>query len=174
MSLPLDLVVVPLDREYHQRDGFVCGNTVLDRYLVAQAGQDLARGVAAVFVAMRRGDPSVLGYYTLSQASVPLSDLPRAQQKRLPRYPNVPVTLLGRLAVHREWHGQGLGALLLGDALRRVTEVARQVASTGLLVDAIDDAAVAFYAKFGFVAFVESPSRLFLPLPPVSVLNRRA
>jgi GNAT superfamily N-acetyltransferase len=165
MSPPLDVAVVPLDREYHQRDGFVCGNAVLDRYLATQAGQDLTRGVAAVFVAMRPGDASVLGYYTLSQASVPLIDLPRAQQKRLPRYPDVPVTLLGRLAVHRELHGQGLGALLLGDALRRVTDVARQVASTGLLVDAIDDAAVAFYAKFGFVAFAESPHRLFLAMP---------
>jgi GNAT superfamily N-acetyltransferase len=165
MNPPLDLVVVPLDRDYHRRDGFSCGNAVLDRYLARQAGQDLARGVAAVFVAVRPGDASVLGYYTLSQATVPLIELPRAQQRRLPRYPAVPVTLLGRLAVHRDLHGQGLGALLLGDALRRVTDVARQVASTGLLVDAIDDAAVAFYATFGFVAFVESPRRLFLPMP---------
>lgn len=165
MRPPRDVAVVPLDREYHQRDGFVCGNPVLDRYLVTQAGQDLHRGVAAVFVAVRPGDAAVLGYYTLSQASVPLVDLPRSQQKRLPRYPDVPVTLLGRLAVHRHLHGQGLGALLLGDALRRVIGVARQVASTGLLVDAIDDAAVAFYAKFGFVAFVESPRRLFLAMP---------
>jgi GNAT superfamily N-acetyltransferase len=162
---PLDFVVGPLDREYHQRDKFACGNAVLNHYLAAQAGQDLTRGVAAVFVATRPGDASVLGYYTLSQASVPLVDLPRARQKRLPRYPDVPVTLLGRLAVHRELHGQGVGALLLGDALRRVADVALQVASTGLLVDAIDDMAVAFYAKFGFVAFVESPHRLFLPMP---------
>ncbi|MFI5244990.1 MAG: GNAT family N-acetyltransferase [Gemmatimonadales bacterium] len=167
MNPPLGLVVVPLDREYHQRDGFACGNAVLDRYLATQAGQDLTRGVAAVFVAIRPGDASVLGYYTLSQASVSLMDLPRAQQKRLPRNPDVPVTLLGRLAVQREWHGRGVGALLLGDALRRVIAVARLVASTGLLVDAIDDAAVAFYAKFGFVAFVESPRRLFLPMPRV-------
>lgn len=79
----------------------------------------------------------------------------------------MPVTLLGRLAVHRELHGQGLGALLLGDAYRRVAAVAREVASTGLLVDAIDDDAVAFYAKFGFVAFAESAYRLFLAMPRV-------
>jgi hypothetical protein len=95
-----DVVVVPLDREYHQRDGFVCGNAVLDRYLATQAGQDLTRGVAAVFVAMRPGDASVLGYYTLSQASVPLIDLPRAQQKRLPRY-RCPATSRGRFSAPR-------------------------------------------------------------------------
>jgi len=164
MSPPPDYVIVPLDRERHQRDAFACGNVTLDRYLALHAGQDLSRGVAAVFVATRPREAAVLGYYTLSQASVPLAALSRAQQKRLPRYPDVPVTLLGRLAVHRELHGQGLGALLLGDAYRRVAAIAREVASTGLLVDAIDDDAVAFYAKFGFVAFAESPYRLFLAM----------
>ena len=171
MSRPPAWVIVPLDRERHERAAFVCGNATLDRYLAQHAGQDLSRGVAAVFVATRPLETSVLGYYTLSQASVRLSALPLAQQKRLPRYPDVPVTLMGRLAVHRDLHGLGalllgallLGALLLGDAYRRVAAVASEVASTGILVDAIDDAAVQFYVRFGFVAFVDSPRRLFLP-----------
>jgi len=75
--------------------------------------------------------------------------------------------LLGRLAVHHALHGQGLGALLLGDAYRRVAAVAREVASTGILVDAIDEAAARCYARFGFVTFAASPHRLFLHIPMV-------
>ena len=167
MSPRQAFVVVSLDRDRHQRAAFSCGNATLDRYLAQQAGQDLSRGVAAVFVATRPGETTVLGYYTLSQASVLLGALPLAQQKRLPRYPAVPVTLLGRLAVHHALHGQGLGALLLGDAYRRVAAVAREVASTGILVDAIDETAAQFYARFGFVTVADSPRRLFLPMPMV-------
>jgi GNAT superfamily N-acetyltransferase len=165
MSQSQSYVIVPLDRDLHERKTFACGNTTLDRYLAQQAGQDMLRGVAAVFVATRPRETAVLGYYTLSQASVLLGALPLSQQKRLPRYPAVPVTLLGRLAVHHALHGQGLGALLLGDAYRRVAAVAQEVASTGILVDAIDEAATQFYARFGFVAFPDSPHRLFLPMP---------
>ena len=167
MSPRQAFMVVPLDRDRHQRQSFVCGNATLDRYLAQQAGQDLSRGVAAVFVATRPGEMTVVGYYTLSQASVLLGALPLAQQKRLPRYPVVPVTLLGRLAVHHALHGQGLGALLLGDAYRRVAVVAHEVASTGILVDAIDETAAQFYARFGFVTVADSPRRLFLPMPMV-------
>ena len=167
MSEEPGFVVLPLDRDSHDRAAFACGKEPLDRYLQQQAGQDAKRLVAAVFVATRPGEPRVLGYYTLSQGSVRLEALPPALQKRLPRYPDVPVTMLGRLAVHSEMQGRGLGLLLLGDACRRTFAVADEVASTGILVDAIDDDAARFYGKFGFVPFPESPHRLFLPMKTI-------
>ena len=160
-------VIEPLDPDKHDRAAFTCGKEPLDRYLREQVSQDVKRRVAAVFIATHPGDPLVLGYYTLSQSSVLLSGLPPRQRKRLPRYPDVPVTLLGRLAVHTRTQGTGLGALLLGDACRRAATVAREVASTGIIVDAIDDEAVAFYLKFGFIQFTEAPDRLFLPMTTV-------
>ena len=159
--------IAPLDRDRHDRAAFVCGKEVLDRYLQQQASQDVKRLAAAVFIATRRGESPVVGYYTLSQASVQLDALSPPQQKRRARFGEVSITLLGRLAVHAEVHGSGLGTVLLGDACRRAAAIADEVAAVGMLVDAIDDDAGRFYEKFGFTAFPESPRRLFLPMKTI-------
>jgi GNAT superfamily N-acetyltransferase len=161
------LEIVPLDRPTHDRAAFTCGKAPLDRYLREQANQDAKRSVAATFIAVRTGDPTILGYYTLSQSSVVLTALPPQQQKRLPRYPDVPVTVLGRLAVSVTAQRAGVGSLLLGDACRRAAKVAEDVASTGVMVDAIDDDAVEFYRKFDFAPFPDTPRRLFLPMKTI-------
>ena len=163
------LEITPLDRDRHDRAAFSCGKEPLDRYLQQQATQDLKRSVAAVFVATHRGEARVLGYYTLSQSSVMLKVLPPQQQRRLPRYPDVPVTLLGRLAVHAAMQGTGLGTLLLGDACRRAAMVAEEVASTGVMVNAIDDGAAQFYEQFGFISLPDTPRRLFLPMQTIEL-----
>ena len=167
MTEPSFFEIAPLDRDRHDRAAFACGREVLDRYLQQQASQDVKRRAAAVFIATRRGESQVVGYYTLSQASVQLDALSPQQLKRLARYGEVPVTLLGRLAVHAAVHGRGLGTVLLGDACRRAAAIADEVASVGILVDAIDDDAVRFYEKFGFTTFPESPRRLFLPMKTI-------
>ncbi|MHB8838167.1 MAG: GNAT family N-acetyltransferase [Gemmatimonadaceae bacterium] len=159
-----DYVIEPLDRDQHDRAAFACGKEPLDRYLHEQASQDIKKRAAAVFVARRTDSTRVLGYYSLSQLSVRLEAVPDALRKRLPRYPDVPVTLLGRLAIDESAQRTGLGTLLLGDACRRTVNVSKEVASTGLLVDAIDEEAVVFYQKFGFVRFTEAVNRLYLPM----------
>ncbi len=98
MNAPIP-VIEPLDTGRHERDDFRSGVPALDRYLAIQAGQDARRRVAAPFVLVRPPSSAVIGYYTLSNASVLAADLPAASTKRLPRYPVLPATLLGRLAV---------------------------------------------------------------------------
>jgi GNAT superfamily N-acetyltransferase len=98
----------------HARDGFSCGVAALDHYLVRQAGQDVRRRVSACYVAVEVSSGKIAGYYTLAAGGVPLSDLPEALTKRLPRYPSVPVARVGRLAVDQAFHGQKLGGALLG------------------------------------------------------------
>ena len=98
--------------DQHDRAAFSCGVEVLDRYLQKQAGQDVSRRVAAAFVITPDGK-TIAGFYTLSAHLVNLADLPESVAKRLPRYPNVPATLLGRLAVSENFRGQGIGELLL-------------------------------------------------------------
>lgn len=168
MSAALAIEIVPLDRVVHDRAAFSCGQERLDRYLREQAAQDVKKRVAAVFVAARPGKRDVLGYYTLAQASIALDDLPAATKKRLPKYPNVPVTLLGRLAVRRGSQGIGLGTWLLGDAARRAAQAAADVASAGIIVEPIDDAAAEFYQRFGFEAISDSPARMFLPMGTIT------
>jgi len=111
-------VIGPLAAE-HDRRSFDCGVPPLNQYLSRHAGQDVRRYVASCFVATDSGTPTIAGYYTLSAGSILLPDLPQPIVKKLPRYPDVPVVRIGRLAVDRRHQGAGLGAALLVDALRR-------------------------------------------------------
>ena len=115
---------------------------------------------------------SIAGYYTLSQFSVYLSQMPAAVARKLPMYPDVPATLLGRLAVSNAYKGQGFGEILLMDALKRSLEASRKVASFAVIVDAIDENAAAFYRKYGFSGLPDIPRRLFLPMKTIELMFR--
>ncbi len=165
-----ECVVEPLRKE-HIRTNFSCGNPPLDRYLKEQAGQDFRRGCATTFVLIsKRGDTTIRGYYTLSNYGIDVGELPVEVAKKLPRYPLIPATLLGRLAVDRSFQGQGFGDFLLMDALHRALIQSAQIAAAAVVVEAIDTAAIKFYVHFGFVAFPAITSRLFLPMKAVAAL----
>jgi GNAT superfamily N-acetyltransferase len=148
---------------HHDRASFVCGNDELDAYLPFQAGQDLRRKVAAPFVMLDQTG-AVVGYYTLSAYGIRLAELPPEVAKKLPKYPQVPATLLGRLGISRQYHGQKLGRLLLMDALHRSWRNTAQVASIGVVVDAYDESARAFYLRHEFVPLVDHPKKLFMSM----------
>ena len=154
----------------HDRSAFNCGSAALDRYLHQQASQDAEKNVAAPFVLTAAPAPQVLGYYTLSASLVNAGELPDALAKKLPRYPQLPVTLLGRLAVDHRMKGKGIGQFLLLDALRRSLGAAANIAAMAVLVDAKDDAAEAFYRHFSFLPLHQQPRRLFLPMKTVAGL----
>ncbi len=156
---------------HHDRAAFSSGVGPLDRYLHQQASQDLARHAAAVFVLTEPPSSTVLGYYTLSATSILLAELPQAMAKRLPKYPQVPATLLGRLAVEQNARGQGYGELLLMDALQRSLSASRTVASVAVVVDAKDEAALRFYERYEFTRLPDSPRRLFLPMRVIAALD---
>jgi GNAT superfamily N-acetyltransferase len=151
----------------HDREGFSCGIEPLDKYLKEQAGQDARRRVAAPFVLK---GTAVVGYYTLSALSIDVGTWPEDVAHRLPRYPVVPATLLGRFAVDTRLQGRGMGEYLLLDALRRALEASREVASIAVVVDAKDAAALAFYRHFGFIPLGDQPNRLFLPMKTIERL----
>ena len=155
-------VIEPLERR-HDRTAFSCGLPELDRYLARQAGQDIRRRIARVFVCTAGNADAVLGFYTLSALSIDLSSLPEELSRKLPRHP-VPCALVGRLAVDRSVQGQGLGRLLLADAVKRVAAARETVAMHALIVDAANDEAQRFYEEFGFSSLTDDPMRLFLPL----------
>lgn len=152
----------------HERERFSCGIPDLDSYLRERAGQDARRHIAATFVLLE-ASPVVLGYYTLSQQVISLEDIPVETARRLPRYPLLPATLIGRLAVDVCRQGQGLGEFLLMDALLRSWEAAQTVASFAVRVDATDERARQFYMRYDFVPFPNDRLKLFLPM---AVLDR--
>ncbi len=153
----------------HDRATFRCGVEPLDDYLRQRAGQDMRRRVAAVFVMVREDAPyRIAGYYTLSSASVVLEGLPDEVARKLLRYPLVPAVLIGRLA--RDVDFPGVGKLLLLDALSRALRHTDDVAAAAVLVDAKNDAARQFYARYGFQKLRRMPDRMFLPMKAVEQL----
>ena len=154
--------IQPLDADARTAD-FKCGELALDEYLQRYATQDIKRGVARVFVASPLDQPQVVaGFYTLSAASVAADTLPEKWRKKLPRYP-VPVALLGRLAVSQQFHGQGLGSILLVDACKRVAAASETLAVAAIVVDAKSPKAAAFYQHFGFIELPGQRGRWMLP-----------
>lgn len=154
----------------HNRSAFACGHEALDRYLQTQAWQDMQRHLAQVFVLVAEDQKTIQGYYTLSAGSMQLAELPAELRRTLPRYPKIPVTLLGRLAVDVRFQGQKLGAFLLVDALARSARQTAEIASLAVVVDAIDEAAVAFYRKFHFLPLPATPRTLFLEMATITKL----
>lgn len=147
----------------HQRKQFDCGETSLNTYLQQYARQNIKLRINKVFVATPIDSArTVMGYYTLSAGSIGVENLPQAQKRRLPNYP-VPVALLGRLAVDKNYQGQCLGTILLADAIKRVEQASEVLAVYAIVVDALNPSAAEFYQQFGFIVFPEKPLKLFLP-----------
>jgi GNAT superfamily N-acetyltransferase len=173
-----DLIIEALCNQHHKKE-FYCANLALDSYLKTQAKQDVKRRVSRVFVATRSSEPNIIvGYYTLSSLSIELSHLPQTVAAKLPKHP-IPAAFIGRLAVSQPAQGQGIGKMLLADAIKRTLAVSSQIAIYAMVVDAIDEDATRFYQKFGFSylnSYLNSypdtdNQRLFLPLKVVSTIT---
>lgn len=164
------LKIEPLDSRRHIRSDFCCGRDSLDNYIRKQASQDIKRRIATVFVLIDEPETSVLAYYTLSAYTVDVSVLNEDLAKRLPRYPLLPATLLGRLAVDNNHKGKRFGELMLIDALHKSLESTAQVASLAVVAEALDEKALGFYLKYGFQPFSQEPMKLYLPMKSIEAL----
>jgi GNAT superfamily N-acetyltransferase len=163
---------------HHNRKSFDCGVPALNAWLAKTALQHQQKGISRTFVAVpstgadsdeksdwgygNLGQANILGFYALSSAFVFLEDLPPEFGKRYPR--QIPVTRLGRLAIEVQMQGQGLGKLLLADAVSRARSAAQTVGSAGIFVDAKDMGGTGFYLRFGFRPCGNQPLKLYLPI----------
>ena len=148
----------------HNRQGFDCNRAELNDWLVKIARQHQDKGLSKTFVAVPDDVPTrILGYYTLALTEVETQALPGALRTKLPRV--APGVRLGRLAVDQSAQGRRLGELLLVDAMQRVRAIREHAGVIGLFIDALDDKAKGFYTRYGAVAFIDSPLKLFLPVP---------
>jgi GNAT superfamily N-acetyltransferase len=158
---------VPIDKS-HDRKSFDCGDHVLNEFLQRFARQNHESGGAKTFVAVEAGAPArVLGYYTLSPASVEYARTPDIVRRGLGRY-EVPVYRLGRLAVERTVQGRGLGGGLLLAAGRRCLAVAQEVGGVALLIDAKSERAARWYEGYGAVRLVDARLTPLLPLKTIA------
>lgn len=143
----------------HQTASFDCGVMPLNDFLAKYALQNQVSGGARTYV-LTRGE-RVIGYYSLAPGSVVPDDAPARVVKGQGRYP-VPIILMARFAVDNAEQGRGLGRALFRDALRRALSGAEAIGGRAFLVHAKDEAARAFYLKFGMEQSPTNPLHLFL------------
>lgn len=148
--------------ERQRTDGFSCGRSALDGWLVEHARTATAAGSARTYVVTdRQRRDRVVGFTALTAAAVESREAPPRVRVGMPRQP-IPVVLLARLAVDTSVQGLGVGAFLLADAMRRTLAAADVIAVRALLVHAKDEAARGFYRRFGFTSSPSDPLHLML------------
>lgn len=158
------LIIEELDARRHDRAGFDCGVEALNRYLKTLAGQHRVKGFATTFVLVHSEQPrQLLGYYSLSAAQLAFEQLEPEERKGLPNYP-IPAVRIGRLATAVNARGQRLGELLLQNAVKRILMARETLGVYAVVVDAKDEAAEAFYRKYGFRRCDPARRQLYLAL----------
>lgn len=149
----------------HNRRGFTCGDSALDDYLRRFARQHAEARISRTYVACK--GENILGYYSLAMSAIRKDQLPQQHQTRFPNFP-LPVARLARLAVDSRHQGQGLGELLLADALYRSFRLSEEIGMIGVVVDAKHEMAMAYYRRFEFESLPDSPLTRWLPAAAIA------
>lgn len=159
----------PLD-DTHRLDGFRCASPGLTNWLIERARKNHRDGASRCFVVCdeRR---EVVGYYALAAGSLLHEAAPGSVRRNMPD--PIPIAVLGRLAVHEDWAGRGIGSGLLKDAVLRVALTVQELGIRALLCHASDETARAFYLQRGFVPSPIEPSTVMLSLPHLLEALRR-
>jgi GNAT superfamily N-acetyltransferase len=147
----------------HDRAYFSCAEPSLDHWLKRKALKNQSSGASRTFVLCQ--DQKVIAYYCLSAGAVSQHQAPKKMRRNMPD--PLPVLVLGRLAIDKAFHNQGLGSALLRDAMFRAASVAVDAGVTAVLVHAISDQAKQFYLSRGFVASPWQPMTLVMPMKTI-------
>ncbi len=150
----------PLSDE-HRLDDFQCTSPELTKWLVNRARKNHREGASRCFVVCD-DKQNVVGYYALAAGAVSHELAPGTVKRNMPD--PIPVAVLGRLAVHADWAGKGIGQGLLKDAVQRTLQTAQQMGIRALLCHAIDESAKAFYMKHGFIETPVDPMTVMLSM----------
>lgn len=160
--------IVLFEKSY-DRSKFCCEEESLTDYIQKQASQDIKKNLAACFVAVN-DDNQIVGYYTLTSASIDRDLIPEQYQKKVPGNYAIAVTLLGRLARDISQKGTDIGEFLLMDALNRSYIISKEsIGSMAVVVDPLSKHAVDFYARYGFELLPDS-GKMFIPMKTIEKL----
>lgn len=158
-----------LDKK-HERKYFQCEEPMLDNYLKSQAGQDLRKKLSVCFVLLHENTDVVIGYYTLSNYSIPLELIPIEYSRNFPKsYKSIPTTLLGRLAIDKTHKGNRFGEFLLLDAMKKSYAISQTVGSFAVVTDPLNKKAEDFYNKYGFKKLPDS-GKMFMAMKTIKEL----
>jgi ribosomal protein S18 acetylase RimI-like enzyme len=162
-------IIEPLNKS-HKRTQFDCDAEPLNQFLRATARQHLQKGISRTYVLTEQDDPqAIIGFFTLTICEIRSEKLPAEIAKKYPD--QVPGVKLARLAVDRQWQWQGIGEILMVEAMHRALLVADTAGGIGLFVDAKDEVAQSYYARYGFITLEDNPIEMFLPLSLLRTLD---
>lgn len=142
----------------HKTGAFDCGINSLNKWLQRQALKNEYSGASRTYVVCYKQE--VVAYYAIATGSMEHDGLPRKLRQNMPN--PIPVLVLGRLAVDRDWQHQNIGRGLLKDAVFRACLIAKQVGISALLVHCLSEEAKQFYMQYGFVESTIEPMTLLL------------
>ena len=166
----MDLIIEQLNTALHDRKTFDCGIEELNIFLKKHANQNQTKNISKTYVAVvavsANDHKKIYGYYTLSAGHIQCDQLPEDIKLKLPKYP-IPIGRIGRLAVDKEYKGQGIGGFLLHDALTNILNIADKMGVFAVVVDAKNEDAKSFYTKYGFAELQESALTLFLTIDTI-------
>lgn len=161
------MVIKKLNRA-HNREAFDCGEESLNDFLRTKARKWAEKGMGVTRVALPSHDnPTIIGYYTLAANSLSCATMP----SRISGPKDLPVILLGRLAVDIKYQGQNIGERLLIHALKRAERFSHVIGASGVVVDALHDKAERFYQRYGFINLLDREHHLFMPMGTISKLH---
>lgn len=155
-------------RRDHPVDAFDCGNEELNRFLQRDAWPSQQAGSSQTYVGLV--NHLVAGYYSLAFGQVEHGNAPERITKGLAKHA-IPIMLLARLAVDRNWQRQGVGAALLRDAMLRTLQAADIAGIRAIVVHAKNDEATKFYKHFDFIPSPSDPLHLFILLKDVRAIT---
>ena len=160
------MIIVPLST-LHDRQAFDCGEPSLNQYLQQHARQSAERRISRTFVAVTAPEaPVILGYHTTLVTTLEVTQVPAKVSKA-----RIPALLLARLAVGRQFQGQGVGEFLLLDVLRRAVVISEQTGLYAVVLDALTETAKSFYLRYGFRELLDDPFHLYLPIGTIIELG---
>lgn len=162
-----------LDKSAHDRESFDCGETELNVFIKTQAAKHMQAGISRTMVlsgtvSLPNQKRPICAFYSVAPSSIDRDTLPPKLAKKLPRYP-IPVFLLAQLAVHKEFHGSGLGKVSLSKALQYLWKVNAHMRAYAIVVDCLTESAQSFYAQYGFEVLCEHNGRMRMYIPMKTV-----
>ncbi len=168
--------IEPFDPARHDRTAFSCGSDRIDNYLKRTAKKHQKDDFARVFVAVAPGETSILGYYAINAHGVEARDLPATLSRKAPRHGYVPAAYLSIIAVDQRVQGQGLGQVLLVDALKRMLPLSEEIGLAVVILDVLEDGGAEeiarrtrFYERLGFQSMPSRPTRMFFSMKNIRV-----
>ena len=158
--------IVELLNKSHNRNSFDCGNEALNKFLKQIARQHIQKGISRTFVLVDTEQPEIImSFFTLTLCEVRVEKFLSNFSKKYPS--KVPGVKLARLAVSEAYQRQGIGEIMMIEAMKRALIVAENAGGIGLFVDAKDEAAKTYYSRYGFVSLEDAFLEMFLPLSTI-------